>query len=1398
MKQDVNLGDPKGLDDIPIEDITPEKKSPGLLSKLVFSFISPVVRQGRHVRLEEKDLLVREDLEAEKLHDRFAAAWEREQKRDNPKILRAVVAGTWSRLIFTGVLNAISMSLSFVGPLILNRIVAGLTCRSNGDDDCPSKKRLYEYAAVLFLAPMLQSLIESHMFFQLNMYGTSLRNGLMAAIYRKCLRADTASLSDTSTGKIVTLMSVDAQKVQDATLAIHALWSSPVMVSIILVLLYNYVGWAAFVGLAVMLSLGPAAGRLSKSMGSLQRSRAAWTDKRVGLVNEIINGIRVIKFYAWESSFVKRVQEYRNEEGKILRKLALAFGGFAMLLFVGPVFVAIACFSTYSLAGNNLTTADAYTALAFFTILRMPLSFLPMFITMAVNAMVGLKRIQGFLSKPDAEDGKANEGVEKGLVEVQDGTFRWDNSREEPSLRNITFSAQPGSVTMIVGAVGSGKSSLLASLIRQIGRVSGTVKVGGSVAYVAQTAWIINDTVRENIILGGEYDPERYEKAIEVAQLTADLKSWERGDMTEIGERGITMSGGQKQRVSIARAVYADADVYIFDDPLSAVDAHVGKALFDDCIKGALLGKTIILVSNAVQYLPQADRVIWLEDGAIKAMGQHDDLARAGFNMSDVTPDTKESTGSVRRTSSGFESIPESDEGSSTGDSNDDDPDVESASSDSSPRIQANVEKMDAENTSDNNLHTIARPGKPEKKVNFSIPNSDKKVLPGKANELNKETGISVQGKSGKELTGIEDREGGSIGREVLGRYGVAVGGAVVITIALILLVLEQACKIFTDRWVGLWASDELDAKVGFYIGIYALSGIIFGGVAFLRTVQFSFSHVRASLQLHDWLLVHMLKLPMRFYDTNPSGRIVNRFSRDVDVMDGTLLQSMSQFLRCIGTFFGILLVICMATPLFTPFLVPITLIYFVIQRWYIPSARELQRLESITRSPIYTGFGETINGVATIRAYGLTDHFVNLSNTSINRNASAFYTQKAASGWLSTRLDIIGLITLMLAGVLAVQGGIDPALAGLSLVYALDLTKFLKHGTTTASQTESNFNSVERIVQYLKPEIEGNVAIETGEEPEEKLPENWPTEGKISIKNVSMKYRDDTPLVVKDVSLDIKAGEKIGIAGRTGSGKSSFFLVLYRMVEAAGGSIEIDGVDITKLKLSTLRSAMSMIPQDPFMFSGTIRLNLDPFDTYPDAELWQALAGVGLKETIEKFPEKLSTTVVDNGSNFSQGQRQLFCLARALLRKSKILMMDEATASVDVETDALIQNTIRKNMKDATVLTIAHRVNTIMDSDRVLVMDHGHVAEFGVPQELLKMEDGFFSGLVRKSRKGRAILAAGTFRMGGGSDEKFSTVSEEGGSEEGSRPLQKSASGLALAGCSTVEMYEESEGEDV
>ncbi|KAF6255037.1 ABC transporter [Scenedesmus sp. NREL 46B-D3] len=1247
---------------------------PGFFSKLFFLFIDPLIKYGHRTTLQPENLYAPKAVLTGRVHGVFENAWQRELKSGHPDIRKAVVANSLGGLIFTGLLYAISLASQLVGPMMLNRIVGGLQCwaRQGGQKggQCPTANDLYYFVIAISLAPLVQSLAENQMQFQLNVVGLKMRNGLMAAIYRKCLRLSNSALQSESTGRVVTLMSNDAQKVQDVMLAIHTLWGAPALIIVILVLLYQQVGWATFVGFGVALLYSPLSTKVSRRLIFFRRGLMQWTDARVSLMNEIVNSIQMIKFYAWEGSFKAAVMEVRAKEAAILKRMLWWQALFTMLLFSGPVMMAVAVFAVYAATGHVFNAATAYTSLALFNLLRLPLAFLPMMVTMLINALIALNRIGDFLTKSEsglAALRTAAEGMPAGSIKVEGGDFSWEAGSSEASLAGVNFTAAPGTLTMVVGSVGSGKSSILAALIGQMERVSGTVAVGGRVAYVAQTAWIVNDSVQENVIMGEAFEASQYRVAVDVAQLLPDLEILPNGDATEIGDRGVTLSGGQKQRVSIARAVYADADVYLLDDPLSAVDSHVGRALFERCIRGVLAGKTVVLVTNALQYLPYADNVLWMDGGRVRAQG---------------------STSSACGSSSGR----------SSGD----------AAASTQPSTDSNAV-----------LATIkAAPAGSQAAAGSAAAGAGKLSRP--------------TADANRNLTGVEEREKGNVSGGVISAYIAAGGGLLIVALLVLIMAAEQGARVFTDTWLGFWAANAFNQEVWFYIGIYAALGITYSLITFARTLRFMYTTVEAAVTLHNRLLTHMLRLPKVFFDTNPAGRILNRFSRDVETMDSVLNQSLIQFSNCFASYLAILVVISISTRWFGVAIVPLTVIYVIIQRYYIPSARELQRIESITRSPIYSKFSEALAGVATIRAYRREEYFTAASDELMELNAYAFVTQRAAASWLAMRLDFMGLVILTCAAVLCISGNISPALAGLCLVYALDLTRYLKHGTAMASKTESDFNSVERVVQYLQPATEA--PEETAPDVAATLPAGWPAAGALSVRDLKLRYRPGLPLVLRGVSFEVSPGEKVGLVGRTGSGKSSLLLALFRMVEVDPGSILIDGVDIRLLGLKQLRSQMSIIPQDPFMFSGTVRSNLDPFSSYAELDLWRVLDAVGLKVVISSLADKLDARVVDGGNNFSQGQKQLFCMARAMLRNSRVLMLDEATASVDPETDRLIQAAIRSVFTATTMLTIAHRLNTIMDADRVLVLDQGLLIENGEPHELLQKQAGIFSGMVEQT----------------------------------------------------------------
>ncbi|KAG1666954.1 hypothetical protein FOA52_004237 [Chlamydomonas sp. UWO 241] len=1342
-----------------------------VLKRLFFFDLERFMAYGYKHRLEATDVYPEPSLRTDHVDDEFSPTWERHLASGKPDLRIAVVQVYWRSLGFTGLLYGISQACSLAGPMLLQRIVAGISCQPLKEvpgytGDCPERSYLYYYCIGLLLAPAIQAVTENHSNYLLYLMGTRIRNALMANIYRKCLRLSNSSMQAESTGKVITHMSNDAQKLQDAAFAIHSIWGSPVLIIVIIILMWYQIGWATFVCLGVVLVLIPIVAKLSAKQFSFRRELVLWTDKRIGLMSEVVTGIQMIKFYAWESPFRKEVMKFRNEEARILKEQAFWLGVFVTVLFIGPVIMSLLCFMSYSLSGVELTPAQAYATLAYISLLRFPMTVLPFLATMLMTAVVSLTRIQGFLLRPEASLaqslGAGEEGMERGEIRIRGGEFSWDESAEKPSLTGVELSAKAGSLTMVVGSVGSGKSSLMSALVGHMSRQSGTLAVSGSIAYAAQTSWIMNDTLRENVLLGEEAEELRYNDALRVAQLGPDLAILPNGDLTEIGDRGVTLSGGQKQRVSIARALFSNADVYLLDDPLSAVDSHVGRALFEQCIQGALRDKTVLLVTNALQYLPMADNIVWMVDGGIKAQGTYRELQEHGMDFAELThfeqdlaeeEEDKKAKDTLLSKMAPGPAAKGSDDASST------------ASDDDATTTTASVVLKDAPADDDKPL--------PEKSplsfATSSVPGHHQLAAGGGPSGKSPRTGATPRAAPGlttgqkelldntnRNLTGTEIREDGNVSMSVLTGYFKEGGTWHTWLLLGFLYVGEQFVRAFTDVWVGYWFSDRYGFGIspgGFYIGIYAIFGLTFALLTFWRSLEFRYMCVRAAVGIHNLLLDKILVLPKTFFDTNPTGRILNRFSRDTDIMDVTLCMSLSQFSNCIAILIANLIVISVATKWLGVALPPLMAVYVVIQRYYIPAARELQRIESVTRSPIYSKFGEALNGVPTIRAYRKEAHFTAVSDSLMEINAHAYATLKLTASWLAMRLDFLSILIITGTGALAIQGNISPSMAGLALLYALDLTRYLKQGTNMASQSESNLTSVERIMQYFP--LEPEAASDTSPEVAKTLPPNWPAQGAIEIQELCMRYRPGMPLVLKGVSFSITAGEKVGLVGRTGSGKSSILLALFRMVEPASGRVLIDGVDCATLGVHHLRSKMSIIPQDPFMYKGTVRRNLDPLEEHGDEALWEVLEAVGLKVPITALDTKLDHMVVDNGNNFSLGQRQLFCMARAMLRKSRILMMDEATASIDLESDEAIQRAMRFMFAECTMLTIAHRLNTIMDSDQVVVLESGLVVEHGEPHALLQDHTGAFGSFVDQtgrssSRHLRSLASSASMRRAG------------------------------------------------
>ena len=1025
-------------------------------------------------------------------------------------------------------------------------------------------------------------------------------------------------------------------------------------------------------------------------------------DKRIKLMNEIIAGMKVLKLYAWEIPFKQRIIKIRDVEIAMIKKAAYYMGVLTSSFTITPVIVTLLSFGTYVAIDptNNVLTADkVFVCISLTNIIRLPLIMFPYALTETIKLVLSLKRIEEFLNADELELDNVldyNSNSNSNIIEIRKAHYSWGDDKDTPTLKDVSLDVKRGSLIAVVGEVGSGKSSLLSAMLGEMNRLSGTIKMDGEVAYVPQQPWIQNMTLKENIIFSNQMDEDKYDKVIENCALIDDLTILTNSDKTEIGENGINLSGGQKQRVSMARAVYSDADIYLLDDPLSAVDAHVGKHIFDNVIghNGMLKGKTRILVTHGITHLPHVDHIIVLKHNTVSEQGAYQELIEkkgdfAEFLMEHMTHLKEDETMTKENDDSRIADLGKLN-GGTVG------------------KFKAKFERAESELSTQTNSQE--RDGEGSSKMATS----------------------TNEGK----LLAEEQAEIGEVKWIHFKRYLKNVG----FINCLLLLCLYVVGQILRagGQYVLSKMSDENEASGGnsetlYFFSLYFAFGAAESISELFREINTYRFGARASDRIHKSLLHRILRGPMSFFDTNPTGRILNRFSSDIDILDSNIPNEINDCLWCFFDVMAIIVVITSATPMFITVLVPIGILYILVTKLYMTTARQVKRLESISKSPIYAHFSESLTGAVSIRAYGQQERFISESQDKVQTNVNCSYLSLSCNRWLVVRLELLGNLIIVFSSIFAIlaRDELSAGVAGLSISYAFNIILSLNWMLINYGNLEMDAVALERIMEYMDGPEEAK-----WESPLEdcQLPKGWPDQGAIVFENYQARYREELDLVLNDMNMSIKDGEKIGICGRTGAGKSSLTLALFRIIEPAGGRITIDGVDISTLGLHTLRSHLTIIPQDPVLFTGELRFNLDPAGECADEALWKALEMSHLKTHVAQLPAGLDHEISEGGANFSMGQRQLICLARALLRKTKILILDEATASVDLDTDAMIQTTIRESFAECTVLTIAHRLKTILDSTRIAVLSEGKLEEMGAPEDLLADSNSAFSSLVHKA----------------------------------------------------------------
>ncbi|GAA5796465.1 hypothetical protein HPULCUR_001837 [Helicostylum pulchrum] len=1218
--------------------------------------------------------------------------------------------------------------------------------------------------------------------------------------------------SFSNVGKITNLMSVDADKLADITCYIFMVYNAPLEVFVALFYLYSLLGSAALVGASVMCVCFPITGLLTKKMSKNYTALTTARDKRNDLINELLQGIRMIKYFAWENNWKEKVLEARREEIKKLIDTIIIDVLVGVIYLTAPVLVTVSSFIWYTkVAGNDLTASVAFVSITLFEMLRAPLIFIPESVNTFTEAYVSLKRISGYLQEPEVTENYNSEPIQvpEGVspqtvlarVGFEDSVFEWHYqkqpvsnitittaSEQEPLINSrsaastLNSAAQPasqtfqltvpkfnfptGKLSLVCGSTGSGKSSFLNALLGEMDIVSGRVYLPSrtvlstdavskvdpefpqlyldKVAYVAQQPFLQHASIRDNILFGLPYDAERYKKALQQCALIKDLTILADGDRTEIGEKGISLSGGQKQRVSLARAVYSYAKTVLLDDCLSAVDAHTSKHIYQKCFMGDLLkGRTIILVTHQVKLcLPGAKYFVKIDHGNVLGCDTIENLRNNGQLNKLLGSD--------------FQSEEEEEEEEEIEDIVDEDDD-DSASMDADLDNTAEAAKLVQEETSEKG------------QVKFKVYIAYLAACGGWtfwiillcsyifARFLTFGENWWIRIWAAAYATASPDNF--SINQEP--QYLIINNKAPVIQGVFDTLGAAFQKQNIFKSWV---FEEKTPVDVDYYIGIYV--GICFSYIVFdvIRNVIIYSGSIRGARTLFDSLLDRIIHAPLRFFDTTPVGRILNRFGKDVSTIDIQIARSASFLIECVTAVIASTIVISVITPQFLVVAIGISCLYFVIGLFYLRISRELKRLNSVSRSPIYSHFTESLVGVTTIRAYGVEEQFMRTVYDKIDSFVAPFYFLWMSNRWLYARIEFTGAFVTLFTGVFLLLNlkTIDAGMAGISLFYARNFLEniywFIRQYTTV----EMNLNSVERVQEYLELEQEPPAVI-NGHRP----PAAWPTTASLEVKDLVIRYSAELEPVLHGISFSTGAHEKIGIVGRTGSGKSTMALSFFRFLEASSGSISIDGIDISTIGIQDLRTQMTIIPQDAVLFSGTIRSNIDPFEEHSDGAVWESLERTHLSKASDRLkagsssgsesddenPKRVSSItslnqqVSDGGNNFSQGQRQLLCLARALLKNSKLIIMDEATASVDYETDTKIQTTIREEFTNSTLLCIAHRLRTIIDYDRVLVLDQGHVVEYDTPYNLITgtQGKGVFKSMCEKSGEFEALLQMAT-----------------------------------------------------
>lgn len=1292
------------------------------VSRVFFWWLNPIMSVGYKRTLQPQDLFVlTKDMTVEEMTEKFTSQYQAKcenyskanldkKNHKEGEISPNYICAQTLLFVFWKpfLLSCIFMTLSGIGstlnPLLSKKLITFVERKDNGAENSTGKGIGYALGTtgILFVCGLLQN----HSVQKAMIVGAKCKAILTKAIIDKSFKLSLKSKHLYPSGKITSMMGADLARIDLAIGYIPVLISCPVTVIIAIVILIINIGVSALVGVALLVIFVVLLTFCTSKLIRIRRYANKYTDQRIRYIQEVLNNLRMIKFYSWELPYFDRIAGIRRLEMKAIFKMqALTNIVTAMAMSFTTISSMVAFLVLYALRKNNRGPASIFSSLSLFNVLAQQVYVLPLVLSTCADAYVACTRVHEYLCCEETtsseqscyldESRKIEMNKINAAIVMKNASYNWksfDNNDEEiipeslsdcsievkvdnerkifNGLKDINLTIYKNEFIVITGLIGSGKTSFLSALSGLMNRSSGSAEINGTLLFCSQP-WIQNATLRDNILFGSEFHADRYERVIEACSLSADLKTLSAGDKTEIGERGITLSGGQKARVNLARAVYANRDIILMDDVLSAVDAKVGISIMNKCILGLLKHKTRILATHQLSLIDSADRIIFLNGDGTYEIGTFKELQLNNKRFVELM------------THNSFNNNEDKVEDGKTGDLDF----VKNTSKDKS--LQASEGKL------------IGKEGRAVNKLSLQIYRNYLKF------------GSGVLG--------------------MLGWCAIYFSNTIFATFS----------QLFSNVWLSFWVDHKFSKSSNFYIGLYVMFSIL--SVIFLVIELLSLVYLinTASLKLSLMSTKNILHTTMSFLDTTPIGRVLNRFSRDTEILDNEIGNQLRITSYSLSTIIGVIILCIIYLPWFAISLPPLAIIFTFMISYYQASSREVKRLESVQRSFVYSIFGEILGGMETLKIYQVEDLFNKRLSKLIDNMNEAYFVTITNQRWLGIHLTLIASVFALIITILCVQSvfNINASSVGLLLSYILHITTQLVQLMRSITRVENEMNSMERINDYavnLVQEAPYEI-IETTPKPE------WPSKGEIQFENVSMHYREGLPLVLNDLNFKIQPNEKIGICGRTGAGKSSIMTCMFRLNELQQGKIFIDKIDISSLGLRELRSKLSIIPQDPILFSGTIRRNLDPFNEADDKILLDALMKVGLINVSEREIMSLSYEydlrskfhlnhiVEEDGTNYSLGEKQLISFARALVRNSKILILDEATSSVDYETDAKIQSTIAKDFKDCTILCIAHRLRTIIQYDRILVLDKGNVKEFDKPLVLFKHK-GIFREMCDKS----------------------------------------------------------------